>query len=104
MSRSPHPSRGAGSTYSPSTRSDRCTPADPWGAPARPTGLPRETARPAATSTDWRYETETCTPGEGWIVTDRIPATEPAKVTVPETGATTTVPDGAARSTPQCPA
>ncbi|HLT98046.1 MAG TPA: hypothetical protein VK070_14805 [Acidimicrobiia bacterium] len=38
------------------------------------------------------------------MVTDRIPATEPANVTVPVTGATTGVPAEAAMSTPQCPA
>jgi hypothetical protein len=35
-------------------------------------------------------------PGTGSMVTDRIPATEPAKVTRPEAGARTAVPDGAA--------
>ena len=42
--------------------------------------------------------------GTGSMVTDFIPATEPAKVTRPEAGARTTVPDGAAKSTPQWPA
>jgi hypothetical protein len=42
-------------------------------------------------------------PETGWIVTDFIPATEPAKVTIPETGAYTASPTSAAKSTPQCP-
>jgi len=38
------------------------------------------------------------------MVTVLIPATEPAKVTEPDTGETTGVPSGAAKSTPQWPA
>ena len=35
-------------------------------------------------------------PGTGSMVTDRIPATDPANVTRPEAGARTGVPDGTA--------
>lgn len=35
-------------------------------------------------------------PGTGSMVTERIPATDPAKVTRPEAGARTVVPDGTA--------
>jgi hypothetical protein len=37
------------------------------------------------------------------MVTVFIPATDPAKVTRPETGALTTSPTSARKSTPQCP-
>lgn len=37
-------------------------------------------------------------------MTVRIPATEPANVTVPDIGARTSDPTAAAKSTPQCPA
>lgn len=37
------------------------------------------------------------------MVTVRIPATEPAKDTVPDSGASTLVPGGASMSTPQWP-
>jgi hypothetical protein len=36
-----------------------------------------------------RYDTETLNPGTGSMVTDLIPATEPAKVTRPEDAAWT---------------
>jgi hypothetical protein len=37
------------------------------------------------------------------MVTDLIPATDPAKVTLPETGARTADPCWTPKSTPQCP-
>lgn len=43
-------------------------------------------------------------PGTGSMVTVSIPATEPAKVTTPEAGASTDVPKGTEKSTPQWPA
>jgi hypothetical protein len=43
-------------------------------------------------------------PGTGSMVTDLIPATEPAKVTLPDAGAATGSPTTAAKSRPQCPA
>jgi len=39
-----------------------------------------------------RNETDTLKPGTGWTVTDSIPATEPANVTTPDTGASTASP------------
>jgi hypothetical protein len=42
-----------------------------------------------------RNETETLNPGTGWMVTDNIPATDPAKVTTPEAGAITGCPTSA---------
>ena len=62
---------------------------------------PLWTRRPLGIATDDRYELDTLMPGIGSIVTVFIPATEPAKVTVPEAGATTVVPGAAAKSTPQ---
>ena len=41
--------------------------------------------------------------GRGAMVTDSLPATLPAKVTVPETGARTNPAGAEARSTPQWP-
>ena len=41
--------------------------------------------------------------GTGSTVTERVPATEPAKVTEPSAGARTIDPSGAAKSTPQWP-
>jgi hypothetical protein len=43
-----------------------------------------------------RYDTDTFSPGTGSTVTESIPATLPAKVTRPEAGARTTVPEGTA--------
>jgi hypothetical protein len=48
-----------------------------------------------------KYDNETLKPATGSMVTERIPATEPAKVTRPEAGARTAVPTGTAKSTPQ---
>lgn len=63
---------------------------------------PRSTVSPEPTATSPRYETETFIPFRS-TVTVRIPATEPAKETLPDSGANTLVPGGAATSTPQCP-
>jgi hypothetical protein len=46
------------------------------------------------TETDDRYDTEIFKPETGSIVTEFMPATEPAKVTTPEAGALTSVPTG----------
>jgi len=43
-----------------------------------------------------RYDTDTLSPATGSIVTDLIPATEPANVTSPATGARTVDPTGTA--------
>lgn len=90
------PRSGAGSTYVPSIRADMCTPGVPCGVPALPTGSPRRIRCPVDTQTSDRYDTEILYPGTGSIVTVFIPATEPAKVTVPETGASITSPIPAA--------
>lgn len=42
-------------------------------------------------------------PGTGRMVTDLIPATEPANVTTPDVGALASSPKAAAKSTPQWP-
>jgi hypothetical protein len=63
---------------------------------------PRSTFSPERTVTSPRYETETFMPFCS-MVTVHIPATEPAKATEPDSGASTLVPGGAATSTPQCP-
>jgi hypothetical protein len=49
---------------------------------------------PEDTEISDRYDTETLKPATGSMVTERIPATEPAKVIRPEAGARTTVPAG----------
>jgi len=69
-----------------------------------PITCPRRTAAPRVTPTVARYEIDTLNPLTGWMVTDFIPATLPAKLTVPETGAATSSPTSAAKSIPQCPA
>ncbi len=43
-------------------------------------------------------------PVTGSMVTESIPATDPAKVTRPDVGAFSGVPTGAPKSSPQCPA
>jgi hypothetical protein len=47
---------------------------------------------PAETSTSDRYDNDTLSPGTGSMVTVLIPATEPAKVILPEAGARTPAP------------
>jgi hypothetical protein len=47
---------------------------------------------------------DTLNPGTGSIVTEFMPATEPANVTTPPTGATTSVAGKVEKSMPQCPA
>lgn len=84
-------------------RTERWSASEPWADPDRPTTLPRSTRAPRTTSTAERYETDTFR-SLFWIVIDRIPATEPAKVTVPARGARTAVPAATPRSTPQWPA
>ena len=71
--------------------------------PDSPTIVPRVTRCPALTTRLDRYETETLNPGTGSIVTEIIPATDPAKVTIPDAGARTGVPTEAEWSAPQCP-
>lgn len=61
------------------------------------------TVSPELTPTADRYDTETLYPDKGSIVTVLIPATDPAKVTRPLTGAATGSPSAAAKSTPQWP-
>ena len=80
------------------------TPGTPWANPEWPITSPLRTQPPRCTTIEDRNETDTLSPGTGSIVTDRIPATDPAKVTLPEAGATTWDPGPAAKSTPQCPA
>jgi len=94
MSVSRHPSWDSGSTYSPSILVDMCTPSWPWGEPERPTTSPLSMSDPEDTEISDRYDTETLKPATGSMVTERIPATEPAKVTRPEAGARTAVPAG----------
>jgi len=72
------------------------TPGVPWGDPAAPTADPRLTFDPEWTRTSDRYDSETLKPETGSMVTVFIPATEPAKVTSPETGARTVSPASAA--------
>lgn len=66
-----------------------CSPPTPWATPVEPTVVPRVTMAPAAVVIADRYETDTFRPGSISIVTDFIPATEPAKVTTPVAGADT---------------
>lgn len=61
-----------------------------------PTTSPRATREPEATCTSLRYERDTLNPETGSIVTVLMPATEPANVTFPETGALTASPTVAA--------
>ena len=82
--------------YSPSILVERCTPSSPWGEPALPTKSPRSTSLPDDTKITERYDSDTLKPGTGSMVTDLIPATEPANVTRPEAGARTAVPDDTA--------
>jgi hypothetical protein len=96
ISVSRHPSWLWGSTYSPSTLVERWTPSTPWGAPASPIISPRSTTSPVDTEIRDKYETDTLNPGTGWMVTDLIPPTDPAKVTRPEAGACTPDPKGTA--------
>lgn len=103
MGRNRQRRKGPGSTYEPSSRTDRCTASCSWARPDVPTSWPRLTSIPAETDTSPRYDIDTLT-APASMVTDRIPATEPANVTVPVTGATTGVPAEATMSTPQCPA
>jgi hypothetical protein len=77
-------------------RVERWTPGTPWGRPARPITWPRLTQEPSEAITEERNDTDTLKSGTGWMVTESIPATEPAKVTTPETGATTGSPWDAA--------
>ena len=91
-----HPRNRAGSTYLPSILTERWTPGVPWGIPDRPTTWPRTTRDPTGTSSEDKYETEILSPGVGSMVTVRMPATEPAKVTLPDAGALTAVPTGVA--------
>lgn len=58
--------------------------------------VPLATQVPEPTPTSDRYESDTLKPGTGSIVTVLIPATEPAKVTRPDTGARTVSPTSAA--------
>ncbi len=77
------------------------TPVRPCGVPTTPSTWPLLTRAPRVTSREERYDTETLKPGTGSTVTVSIPATDPAKVTVPETGDLTTAPTFAPKSTPQ---
>lgn len=61
-----------------------------------PTVCPRRTYSPVLTPTLARYESETLNPATGSIVSVLIPATDPAKVTLPEAGALTCAPTMAA--------
>ena len=92
MSVSRQPRWRIGSAYLPSILVERCTPGPPCGEPARPIDMPRETMAPDVTPTSDRYETDTLNPGTGSMVMVLIPATDPAKVTRPEAGATTVPP------------
>ncbi|MDF2729013.1 MAG: hypothetical protein K0T01_799 [Acidimicrobiia bacterium] len=96
MSVSRHPSWLAGSTYSPSILVDRWTPFTPWGDPDRPITSPRSTLDPDDCSISDKKLNDTLNPGTGSMVTDLIPATEPAKVIRPEAGARTCEPAAAA--------
>lgn len=58
--------------------------------------LPLDTQAPEVARTSDRYESDTLKPGTGSIVTVLIPATEPAKVTRPDTGARTVSPTSVA--------
>lgn len=58
--------------------------------------VPLATQAPDVTRTSDRYESDTLKPDTGSIVTVLIPATEPAKVTRPDTGARTVSPASAA--------
>ncbi len=57
---------------------------------------PLATRAPEVTRTPDRYESDTLKPDTGSIVTVFIPATEPAKVIRPDTGACTVSPTSAA--------
>ena len=76
-------------------RTERWVPGRPWGIPEAPTREPRDTLSPTRTVISPRYDTETFMPATGSMVTVRMPATDPANVTLPELGARTTVPTGA---------
>ncbi len=58
--------------------------------------LPLAIHAPDVTNTSDRYESDTLKPDTGSIVAVLIPATEPAKVTRPDTGARTVSPTSAA--------
>lgn len=75
----------------------------PWGEPELPTTSPAATGVPTGIDTSQRNEVDTLVVPDR-IVTVCIPATDPAKLTVPPIGALTAVPTGAAKSTPQWPA
>jgi hypothetical protein len=66
-----------------------------WGVPAEPTTEPRVTCSPASTATSARYDKETLKAATGSMVTVFMPATDPANVTVPDTGARTGSPNRA---------
>lgn len=77
-----------------------CTAGVPRSMPEVAITCPRLTEAPRVTWYPCRKETETLNPAAGSMVTDLIPATDPAKVTVPEAGARTSVPTGTAKSIP----
>ncbi len=54
-----------------------------------PITSPCDTHEPDRTKMADKKETETLNPVTGWMVTEFIPATEPAKVTLPDVGAKT---------------
>ncbi len=64
---------------------------------------PAATVAPGVTVIAERYDTEVRTPPPWSRVTERRPATDPANVTRPGEAAATEVPEGTAKSTPQCP-
>lgn len=92
---------GAGSTWTPSTRSDRWTAGVPWAPADVPSRVPARTRSPRATATSSSGPTVTSTRSWGATVTHRCPATVPAKVTRPATAERTVVPGRAARSRPR---
>jgi hypothetical protein len=97
------PRSRSGSRYSLPERSDRWTDPTPPCVPDEPSGVAVTTHSPGSTATPSRYEYEVRSPPPWSMVTDRVPATLPANVTVPAAAARTTVPGVAAKSTPQCP-
>jgi hypothetical protein len=86
ISVSRHSSWDIGFTYWPSILVEKWTPGMPCGVPALPRISPRATDCPVRTATSARYDTEALRPGTGSTVTVSMPATDPAKVTLPEAG------------------
>jgi hypothetical protein len=96
-----HSNSAAGSTYSPSSRNERWTASPEWARPALPTTSPRPAHSPAAAPISVRYDSVVFMPRPWSMLTEGVPATDPAKETVPSATALTGSPGSAAKSIPQ---